>query len=177
MIVVEDSSEKYSPRTYHNAGTADLTVAFAIDFETAGEKLTKKAAKEKYVAIHLSMDTIEAARKLYVACKRHNVKKLNVAGNGIYSLIKHSWTQESLNQWVFDVISLVHKHWQLEVIISGGQTGVDFAGGVVGEALNLEPVMTFPKGYLQRNSKGVDIMNTEQKLLDEVKHYVSLLKI
>lgn len=176
MLIIEHSSSSYAPRTYHNAGTADLTVAFAIDFNTAGERLTQKAAKEKYVAVPLSMDPIVAARRLYKACKHHNVKKLNVAGNGIYSLVKKGWTQESLNQWVFDVISLVHKHWPLQSIISGGQTGVDLAGGVVGEVLGIETVMTLPNGYLQRNAEGVDITQSVDDVIENVMSYVELFK-
>lgn len=176
MLIIEHSSSSYAPRTYHNAGTADLTVAFAIDFNTAGERLTQKAAKEKYVAVPLSMDPIVAARRLYAACKRHNVKKLNVAGNGIYSLVKKGWTQQTLNQWVFDVISLVHTHWPLESIISGGQTGVDLAGGVVGEVLALETVMTLPNGYLQRNADGADITQSVEDVVENVMYYVELLK-
>lgn len=39
---IQHSSPKYPPRTYENA-SADATIAFAFDFNTAGEKLTKDA--------------------------------------------------------------------------------------------------------------------------------------
>lgn len=165
MKVVEHSSKKYSPRTYHNAKTTQLTVAFANDFNTAGEKLTKKAAGERYVAIHVGEDVIESARTLFKHCRHHNTKILNVAGNGIYSI---KLTQRELNKWVYDVIALVHKHWKLEQIISGGQTGVDVAGGIAGEILGLNPVMTLPNGFLQRGEDHTDFTQTEDELMKKL---------
>jgi len=41
----EEQSEGYRERTIKNA-SADATIAFAIDFTTAGEKLTKGAVEE-----------------------------------------------------------------------------------------------------------------------------------
>lgn len=176
MKVVEHSSEKYSPRTYHNAKTAQLTVAFANDFTTAGERLTKKAAGDRYVAIYVGEDVTESARTLFKHCRHHNTKILNVAGNGIYSLSKLGWTQRKLNKWVHDVIALVHKHWELEQIISGGQTGVDVAGGIAGEILGLNPVMTLPKGFLQRGEDHTDFTQTEEELLEKLQTQIDELK-
>lgn len=72
---------------------------------------------------------------------------LNVAGNGIYTLIKKGVEQETINQYVYDVVSLVHKHWPLDKIVSGGQTGVDTAGLVTGCALDIDTVGHGPKGF------------------------------
>lgn len=176
MQIVEHSSDLYKPRTLHNAQSADLTVAFAIDFTTAGERLTKKAANWRYVAISLNMESIEAARILYKACRHFNVSTLNVAGNGIYSLAEFGWTQESLNQWIFDVIALVHKHRPFDKIISGGQTGVDLAGGVAAESLSVTCVMTLPKGLIQRDINSKTITQTQKELMDKVNYYVNLIK-
>lgn len=165
MKVVEHSSESYAPRTYHNAKTAQLTVAFANDFSTAGEKLTKKAAGDRYVAIYIGEDVTESARTLFKHCRLHNTKILNVAGNGIYSI---NSTQRELNKWVHDIIALVHKHWKLEQIISGGQTGVDVAGGIAGEILGLNPIMTLPKGFKQRGKDHKDFAQTEEELLSKL---------
>lgn len=63
--------------------SADLTVAIALYYYyTAGEKLTKKAAGDSYLALPIKEDFIVNVRKLYQECKKHNVKHLNVAGNG-----------------------------------------------------------------------------------------------
>ena len=51
MKIIENKSSSYAPRTFANAKSADLTIAFAIDFGTAGEQLTKKAAGQRYVAV------------------------------------------------------------------------------------------------------------------------------
>jgi hypothetical protein len=196
MKIVEHESTQYKPRTVHNAHTADLTVAFAEDFSSAGEKLTKREAGDRYVAIHLSTDPLVAARMLYAACKKHNVSTLNVAGNGIYSL-SGEWSQGqlsdkqkfeyldegsiinefqvSLNQWVYMVISKVHEFWPLTNLISGGQTGADWAGGIAGEAIGLNVTMTFPKHCLQRDEHHKDFTQsiaTVQKKVDTYLNYI-----
>lgn len=150
MKLVEHKSPKYPPRTIHNAKSADLTVAFAVDFTTYGEKLTHDAAGEKFIAIDLGKDIREAAKALYVQCRDRGVRVLNIAGNGEYTTNDHGWNQDRINLWVYQVLALVHKHHPLEMVISGGQTGVDFAGGVAAEVLGIDGIMTFPKDYLQR---------------------------
>ena len=135
MRIIEHSSESYAPRTYVNAGRADLTIAFAMDFNTAGEKLTRKAAGTKYLAMGLDRDSVMAAREVWKACrdagKGDKPLVLNIAGNGIYTLAKQGWTQEEVNKYIYDILALVTKHWPIEMIVSGGQTGIDLAGGVV----------------------------------------------
>lgn len=200
MKIIEHESAQYKPRTVHNAHTADLTVAFAEDFTSAGERLTKREAGNRYVAIPLSTDPLVAARMLYAACKKHNVATLNVAGNGIYSL-SGAWApgqlseqqkfdrldeakfvnefQVSLNQWVYMVIAKVHEFWPLTNLISGGQTGADWAGGVAGEAIGLNVTMTFPKHCLQRDEHHKDVTQsiaTVQKKVDAYLKYVDTSK-
>lgn len=179
MKFAEHKSEKYRPRTIHNAKSADLTVAFAVDFTTHGEKLTKDAAGEKYIAIDLGMDIREAAKALYIDCRDRGVKVLNVAGNGEYTTNEHGWSQSRTNVWVYQVLALVHKHLPFEMLISGGQTGVDFAGGVAAEALGIPGVMTFPKGYLQRTLTVYALTQTEsavratfEKQLEELNQFI-----
>lgn len=200
MKIIEHESSQYKPRTVHNAHTADLTVAFAEDFNSAGERLTKREAGNRYVAIHLSTDPLVAARMLYAACKKHNVSTLNVAGNGIYSL-SGAWSngqlshdhkvqvlddaklvnefQASLNQWIYMVIGKVHEFWPLTNLISGGQTGADWAGGIAGEALGLNVTMTFPKHCLQRDEHHKDVTQsivTVQKKVDAYLKYIDSSK-
>lgn len=191
MHIVEHGSAHYKPRTVHNAHTADLTVAIAEDFSSAGERLTKREAGNRYVAIHLRTDPIVAARMLYAACKKHNVSTLNVAGNGIYSL-SGEWakdnqpnkfntldaeqlvneSQASLNQWVYLVISKVHEFWPITNLISGGQTGADWAGGIAGEALGMNVTMTFPKGYMQRDEHHNDFTQSKEDVEKKVSAYL-----
>lgn len=163
LIINEHTSSSYAPRTYHNASQG-CTLAIATDFTTAGEKLTHKAAKGKIVQIPYGEDTIIAARKLYVLLKKYNCKVLNVAGNGIYTLSKKGVSQKAANQYVYDIVSLVHKHWPLEMIVSGGQTGMDIAGLVAGCALDIETIGTWPKGLIMRFEDGKDVSMTADKI-------------
>lgn len=179
MKLVEHKSPKYPPRTIHNAKSADLTVAFAVDFTTYGEKLTKDAAGEKYIAIDLGKDIRQAAKELYIDCRDRGVKILNVAGNGEYTTNDHGWNQDRINLWVYQVMALVHKYHPFEMVISGGQTGVDFAGGVAAELLGIPGVMTFPKGYLQRTITVKSLTQTEsavratfEKQVEELSQFI-----
>lgn len=180
MIVREHNSPKYPPRTELNANSACLTVAFAEDYESWGEKLTKKLAQargaERYIALPLSMEPIQAARDLFRRCRDLNVRTLNIAGNGIYTLREYNWTQTSLNEWVYQVMKHVAAHHKFDLIVSGGQTGVDFAGGVVAEALGIDAIMTFPKGFLQRTLTSHAHTQTEADVQREVTVQLEVLR-
>jgi len=176
MKVIEHKSPDYPPRTKANAKSADLTVAFAEDFTSRGEQLTKELAGEKYLGIHLQTAPIEAARTLFADCRKRGVKTLNVAGNGIYTLKDYGWTQDKLNVWMLEVLRLVHKHHPLDLVISGGQTGVDFAGGIAAEMLGLNPIMTFPKGFKQRTLTQYELIQTEGQVMLEVERQLRALE-
>lgn len=175
LTINEHSSDKYTPRTYLNAKTADLTAAFAIDFTTAGEKCTHKAAADRYVPLSILKPPIVCARELYKVCKRLDVKILNVAGNGIYTLTRHKWSQNDVNNYVVAVLSLVHQHHPLDKIISGGQSGLDIAGGVAGVYLGIETVLTLPKGFIQRFEDKVDKSFSRDYIEKQVLEGVRLL--
>ena len=56
IIFLEEKSRGYKVRTIKNA-SADVTIAMAIDFNSAGEKLTKQSVifqKKKYIPIRLN---------------------------------------------------------------------------------------------------------------------------
>ena len=149
------ASDSYPPRTFDNAGRADLTAAFAFDFATAGEKLTKKAAGPAYVALDLALPAVENARLLFAALRATRVARptLNIAGNGVYTLVERGWDQARADGYVLDVLRTVHTHWPLGQIVSGGQTGIDWAGGVAGRVLDLPVDMLFPAGFRQRDER------------------------
>jgi len=175
LTVEEHSSPKYSPRTYVNANGAELTVAFAVDFSTAGEKLTHKAAGERYLAIKLGGDPIPAARQLYAALRRHGAHTLNVAGNGIYTLMVNGTTQRQINLWVYDVLAKVAEHWPLKHVRSGGQTGVDIAGVVAAHVLDIDALALLPKGFIQRHEDGVDRTHTEGEIRQQILNFALAL--
>lgn len=176
MIITEHEMPIYPPRTRHNAKTSDVTVAFAEDYESHGEQLTIKEAGNKYFPIPLSTDTLAAARLLFAKCREKKCKILNIAGNGIYSLDKHGWTQEKLNRWMYDVLKLVHTHYPLEKVISGGQTGVDMAGCIAAEVLGIPNEMTLPKGYLQRTLKEKHKIQSYQEIYGTCLGFINTLE-
>lgn len=178
IIIQEHQSQKYTPRTYFNAHSGDVTIAMAVDLTTAGEKLTHKAAGEKYIGFLLTEDTeaIDVARQLYRFMKQKNAKTLNIAGNGIYTLAKHGCDQAHINSFVCDVIEKVHTYWPIEKIFTGGQTGVDLAGAVVAQYLNIPALITLPKGYIQRFEDKVDRVQTREQVREQIDHWVNMLK-
>lgn len=169
LTVKEHASSRYAARTHQNADEGDVTIAFAVDFTTAGERLTKTAAGPKYRAAALSDEPVQAARVLFSALRAVNGACLNVAGNGIHTLSKSGWSQAKVDAYVFSVIAQVHQHWPIGRIVSGGQTGVDLAGAVAGAALGIETCVTMPKGFLQRYADGVDRSHSELEVLAQIR--------
>lgn len=164
----EHSSPKYGPRTFVNAKSADLTVAFAVDFTTAGERLTHRAAANCYVGIPMALPAIEAARELYRALKRTGACRLNIAGNGIYTLQQHGWQQDQVNAWLYAVLAPVQQHWGLAHVRSGGQTGVDMAGVVAAYALGVDVTLLLPRGYIQRGADKCDRTHTRKEITHQL---------
>lgn len=179
IIIQEHSSNKYTPRTYFNAKSADVTVAFAVDLKTAGEILTHKAAGDKYIGFLLTEETkaIDLARQLYLFMKKNNAKTLNIAGNGIYTLSKHNCSQEHINNFICDVIEKVHQYWKIEKIFTGGQSGVDLAGAVVASYLKIDALITLPKGYIQRFEDKIDREHTKEEIEKQIEYYVNKLNL
>lgn len=176
LEVLEHSLASYPPRTRENAAKADLTVAFAVDFDTHGERLTRKAAGTRYVAISLDRDPIEAARILYAALRRFNATTLNVAGNSLPTLLVRGWTQTRADQFVFDVLAACTTHWKLASIRSGGQTGIDLAGVTAACALGIPAIALLPKGFLQRGTDNKDFTQDAQSVRRQIESGVERLK-
>jgi hypothetical protein len=163
--LLEHASPEYAPRTGENARGADITVAFATDFTTAGERLTRQlAGKRRYLAIPYGIDANEAAAMLATFMRERDAHSLNVAGNGAYTLAPLGATQERVNQWVFDVLKRVHAKVALTHVRSGGQTGIDTAGLVAGLALGVPITGLYPRGFRQRLANRQDITNTAEAL-------------
>lgn len=168
LILNTMPSGSYMVRTRHNATTSDFTVACALDFTTAGERHTKKMAGEKYLSLELNRPAIECARELYRHLVKHKAKVLNLAGNGMHVLHKKNVTQRQVNVWVHDLLVLIHAHYSLQSLKSGGQTGVDIAAAVVGPYLNIPTEINFPLGYMQRNKSGLDFMQSQEEVMQSL---------
>lgn len=179
VIVQEHANSGYRDRTIFNAESADVTLALATSFETAGEKLTFRAAgEEKYIGILLTPDlsSIEVARKLYKFMKERNAKTLNIAGNGIYTLCKDGFDQPSINAFLCDALEIVNRNYPIERIFSGGQTGVDMAGAVVAQYLGIPALITFPKDFMQRFEDNVDVIQTKESVEEQIKYWGRFLE-
>jgi hypothetical protein len=163
--LIEHSSPSYAPRTYVNAHEADLTIAFAVDYTTAGERCTIKAAGRKYLAVPLTWDVERAARHIKRTMFETKARKINIAGNGVYTLVKIGYEQFVVNKRIYQILKSVHAEYPIEQIRSGGQTGVDTAGLVAGMALNIPSVGLFPKGFRQRTAEGVDMDKDKEQIL------------
>lgn len=162
---LEHKSVNYSPLTYHNASVADITIAIAVDHNTAGERCTQKAvaaAKKQIIKLEMSEDYLNMARTVWRAVKDTPEPTINIAGNGIYTLQKAGWTQEKVNRIVHDILAKVHEHYPIKKIVSGGQTRADLAGGVAAYKLGIDCEMTLPKGFIMRFQNGKDYEHSEE---------------
>lgn len=181
MIKINEVGTGYAERTKLNASSAALTVAFAVDFETAGERLTARAAsRTKYLGILIQeIPDIEGMawnlldRMWYLS---KNSKTLNIAGNGIYTLTKFNIDQELINSIIYQVLAIVHKEDPISKIYTGGQTGVDQAGVIAALALGIPIEVNMPK-YLKRKGIYGNYIISEDSLLEEYRDQVNYLKI
>jgi hypothetical protein len=174
-VKITESTGGYAQRTKENADWSDITLALAVDFNTAGERLTKKVAGNKYVGEKIVLTTEsgtnldypvnyfpETARRILDQIEKQglpkNNVKLNIAGNGIYTLSNFGLTQEKLNDWVTTVIGeLQNLGVTISEIRSGGQTGVDEAGIIAAQRLGIPASVHAPKGFLFRTADKKDI--------------------
>lgn len=162
LLVKEHSSPKYTPRTYYNAKSAEITLAFAMDFNTAGERLTKKASYPNYLDLSLDEPWIDNARKVWRVLHKNNYRIINIAGNGIYTLSKYGMKQSDVDNYLFNVLKQVNDYHQITKIYTGGQTGVDLAGAKAGYQLGIDTEVTLPKGYIIRFEDGKDVSCTKE---------------
>lgn len=172
ITLVEHKSSSYAPRTYHNASQG-VTLAYAVDHHTAGEKLTQKAAGNKIVMIDANRcDDLTAARELYKMLRKHDCHTVNVAGNGIYTFAKHGFGQVNVNDAITNILHTVHLHWQIEHVVSGGQSGADLAGLIAAEKIGIDSTGTWPKGFKMRFEDGKDVNHTVEQIQGIIDAYL-----
>jgi hypothetical protein len=158
-------NNSYPSRTRENANWSDITIALAQDFNTAGEKLTKNAAKNKYVSSILSTESnnaSEIAENLYNQIKakgKVDNLKINIAGNGIYSM---SQNQAYYNDLVTQILEeLQNKGVTIAEIRSGGQTGIDEAGIIAAQRLGIPSEVHSTANFMFRDKSGKDISDEQ----------------
>ena len=160
------TSSSYPQRTRENVDWSDITLSLAVDFNTAGERLTKNAAKDKYVSYQLSKLTNKAEDIATILYNQIKIKgktkdiKLNIAGNGIYSLNEE---QSYYNDLMTEVLQkLLDKGITISTIRSGGQTGIDEAGIIAAQRLGIPNEVHATSNYMFRSKDGRDISDETQ---------------
>lgn len=173
MIVVrEHDSPEYRPRTKYNADSADLTLAFAVNFNTGGERLTRKLAKH-ICSIPLTYCNVpgirentinDAVRQIVDKLTELNGCVLNIAGNGIYNLVPVGISQDDVTMFIYDILMRVEAQHEILYIHTGGQTGADIGGASAAYALGIPVEVTLPKGYIQRHEDKIDRPHTREDI-------------
>lgn len=170
---------RYAVRTETNIKKSDITIAFANNWNTAGEQVTEKLANENkkpYVDINILKsgilpvnieDKIDEIVKAITKLKKDEIT-INIAGNGIYTLNIAGISQEQCNNFVYTVLhgvqsKLKKSNSKIKLNIrSGGQTGADEAGIVAAMALKLPSTVHTTKKWKFRNIKDEDVSNEKE---------------
>lgn len=165
--LVEHTSPYYGPRTWHNAAQG-VTLAYAVDHSTAGERLTQKAAKGKIVfgGPGDEESLIQTARDLFRMMRHYQCNTLNVAGNGIYTFASHGYSQSDVDGDIALIIHTVACHWPITKIVSGGQSGADIAGLKAAVKMDIPCTGTWPKGFKMRFTDGKDLNMTREQIME-----------
>jgi hypothetical protein len=163
----EEQTSGYRNRTVKNA-SADATIALAINFNSAGETLTKSsvlAQGKKYIAVNMNNSDLVDVDNIVSELNLVNAKTLNIAGNGIYTM-KGEWTQKQVDDYTYELLKDIINHPDLKnkivAIRTGGQTGFDEAGAKAGIKLGIPTTILAPKGWTFRDITGKDISNEQQ---------------
>lgn len=168
ILFQEEETKGYRTRTIKNA-SADATIAIAINFNSAGERLTKSSVLKqgkKYISIDANSLTIpqDLVDRIVNDLNAVKAESLNIAGNGIYTL-KGKYSQEQLDDYTYELLDKVLSSPNLvtpiERIRTGGQTGFDEAGAKASIRLGLPTLILAPKYWVFRNEKGQDISNEQ----------------
>lgn len=182
-IVFTQSDGSYQRRTYENAQAddVDFTFAFAANFDTYGEKATAKAAGDSLIQVDIPMKSrggidlsdkginnavSQIASQLPDEFLQGEPCGVNIAGNGIYTMRDFKITQEDADKFLCLVgARLQQRGFKFMSVRTGGQTGMDEAGAVMGKVLGIPTTVHGPKNFQFRDVNGRDIKD-EQAYLD-----------
>lgn len=162
----------YEERTRENVRQADVTLAIAKNFSTAGERLTYRCAKNcnKPIVkvIHKSKDLswhmglvffVKAMNMAYEKNRRPLV--LNGAGNGIYTLGEPQSEADAFAlSFLRSALENPDRNFEIAEVRSGGQTGYDVA--IVKAAISLgipariHCARSLSGHYMIRDASGTD---------------------
>lgn len=178
FILEENSEYGYKARTELNAREADVTFTIALNFNSAGQKMTKDFVLKHnrlYVPISPHGDIGEKAERLVTllnekfAGKKHFIS-INIAGNGMQTM-NGVLTQEQCDNFTFNLLSSIIQNPELKINIkhirSGGQTGFDEAGIKAGLKLKIDTTAHYPKNYRIRTLES-DKTQTREEVFKRV---------
>ena len=152
IVFTEDTSTDYAVRTRINATESDMTIAYASDYSTAGEKATARevtAAKKQFYKFGVKFgDDVERANRLAPIYEKNAGQEviINIAGNGEYQrgMIPTDQLTEEIAK---DLAFLQKKGVGIVLVRSGGQTGADEAGVKAAAKLGIPAKVLAPKGW------------------------------
>jgi len=158
----EHTISGYKARTIENA-KADLTIAIATDFGTAGERCTFNAVKmqrKMYSGIPYNSELESSLISTISIIGKNRDYTLNVAGNGIYTLKRE---QKSVDAYIDMLLGIIFTMSSTPTLIrSGGQTGVDEAALKAAVRMKIPALCLAPKGWVFRDINGNDIADEQQ---------------
>lgn len=173
VFTLSDGGYQQRTRENANADDVDFTLAFAVDFTTAGERCTARAAGDYYVPVDIPLlkdggiDLSAKAVNSVVESVRDAVSEdffkgescgLNIAGNGIYTLSSRGVTQEQGDEFVLKVLDgLRKKGMDISSVRSGGQSGIDESGVAAAVALGIPATVHAPKDWAFRRADNRDV--------------------
>lgn len=169
---LQHSSSKYPPRTYENA-SADATIAFAFDFNTPGEKLTKEAVRTQdklYLPVDMKILTDGKYgdlryKNIILSLSDRKVNTINIAGNQLATCLKYSYAQELVDRLIYNFLSHIFNHSEFDanitLIRSGGQSGFDEAGLKAAVRLGIPALCVCPQGWKFADATGKTICDEQ----------------
>lgn len=182
----EHKTAGYPGRTIENA-QADVTLAYAFNFLTSGEKLTRnavEAAGKLYfplMADHLPPDVMEQVGSVIGLGE---TKTINIAGNALDTCLKFNnrYSQQVIDTTVYITLNVIlriaypngfPKDLQIQ---SGGQSGFDEAGLKAAVLMGIPALCIAPKGWMFKDAAGRTIKD-EQQFKDRFKQVYQLKEI
>lgn len=169
ITFLQHNSTQYPPRTYENA-SADATIAFAFNFNTPGELLTKdsvKAQSKLYLPINVKTPyDMVRIKSVSLQISDRKATTLNIAGNQLATAIKYGYTQDSVDESVYRYLYAILHHpgfdANITLIRSGGQSGFDEAGLKAAVRLGIPAICLCPRGWKFADINGKTICDERQ---------------
>lgn len=168
LLSFSESSEGYSGCTYENAQAPDVdfTVAFATNFQTAGEKCTARAAGKSLIPVDVFvpgkglLPTAEnAAARIYAALPAEfrdgKPVGINIAGNSLATF--STYEQKNIDVIVALTFKVLRQSGiNVRSFRSGGRRGADEAAVAAAQTLGVPVHIHAPKDWKWRDERGVD---------------------